>query len=192
MSSEALADLIRSVFVIPLTHDFRLEDLRGLNIRWVIRIDPHDFWQHLHAFHDPPKDGVLAIEEGRRQKIDKKLRASRVDRLLLRHAETACEVIAVIVIHAFAIDVVAGSTTPGPFGAAGLSHEGIQDAMKDQLIVKAFLHETDKIANRFRGLIFKQLQDNIAGGRLQSNTGKVICRCLLPRIFSSSLHASIS
>src|SRR5262245_12454453 len=80
---------------------------------------------------------------------------------------------------ALAVDVVAGTSRAIAFWIAPLSHKARQNTMKREGIVKLLLDQADKIANRLRGLIFKELDDNYPFGRLQLHARQIVRLSLL-------------
>ena len=78
------------------------------------------------------------------------------------HAERTAEMIAVVILVAFAVDLVAGVPRAVAEGASALRHETGQDAMEHAVVVELALDETDEASNRLRRLVLEQIDHQLA------------------------------
>jgi hypothetical protein len=111
------------------------------------------------------ESGVTAIEEGIVFIANEELAARAVGIVGPGHRDDAPLVrkgIGNAVFLEFAFDAVARSAIAAAIRIAALDHEAFDDAMKGQAVIKAFIHQLDKVRAGVRRRLVIQLNLNIA------------------------------
>ena len=153
---EPLLHFVGSILVIALPQNLDALDHgrvgQRLGLAWIPFLD---LGQHIHPLDHAPENCVFAVQRRCGNEADKELRTTCMVRRLFRHAEAAREVVARVIVQAFAVDFVPRTARSVSVGATALSHETWQHSMKAQPIVKAPVRETQEVAHCFGQLRFQ-------------------------------------
>src|SRR5262249_11358186 len=123
-----------------------------------------DFVDILHALDHLAPYGVLPVEEGRIVKADEELAVGAVRVLCTRHGAHSAHVrLGVELGGKVGIVRAAGA---GAFGAAGLRHEAVDDAVEDNAVVEALARQRLDALDVLGRQVRAQGDDHIALGRV--------------------------
>ncbi len=115
---------------------------------------------------------------------EEELRAARVA-ATVGHAQCAAEVLSIVRIETLTEDGITGPSAAISFGAATLCHEVAQDAVEGQSVEILCFRQTDEVTNGLWGLIFKQLQHDLATRCIDLNLREQLL-CLRLTLFSAN------
>mmetsp|Transcript_7364 Transcript_7364/g.22768 ORF Transcript_7364/g.22768 Transcript_7364/m.22768 type:complete len:240 (-) Transcript_7364:1190-1909(-) len=139
----------------------------------LVTLDLLDALDDVSALYHPPKDGVLVVEPRRRGACDEKLRAVGV-RAGVGHRHRVRSIMAKA-----PVELVLKLMTPDGGASCAiaervsrLNHEALDDAVEDDAIVVAVACVRHKVLHRLRALVWKQLEVDLAVGRIDADAAR--------------------
>ena len=123
---------------------------------------------HIQAglIHRLAKGGIGAVQVRGGAHHQEELGTGGVIGLRARHGDDAGHVLDVVLLEAvfgeLALDHVAGAAAAGALRVAALQHEAVDDAVENQAVIEALVHEGNKVVHGVGSLVRVQLQLNDA------------------------------